>query len=90
MAVSVAIGYQADTHQLITVQFLLTAQAADSFLIRIVGMGFVGNIDGWFHTVLKRDCEGTIPEKHENKLGKRVYHADSKAARQSLRRELRP
>jgi hypothetical protein len=43
---------QADTHQLIAFEPLFTAQAADSFLIR-VGRDAARHLDGWLHRFLE-------------------------------------
>jgi hypothetical protein len=45
---SLTIRRQTDAHELVALQFLLAAQAANCLLVRIVG-NITGYVDGWFH-----------------------------------------
>src|ERR1700681_3010987 len=45
---TLAIRRQTDSHELVALQFLLTAQTANSLLVRIVG-NTTCYVDGWFH-----------------------------------------
>ena len=62
MAGSATIRHQTDADELVALQFLLTAQAADGLLVRIVE-NTTGYVDGWFHTFLFEP--GTARERSE-------------------------